>query len=138
MWTVSIKPARTKLNESDGRPPRTAYLRTSGHHERKHHVTFLNLYIDLIVRSCENVDQHIFTQTTTQQFALFHYNGLIFTFRNYILKYRKRNDVYILLNMAHTDIRTDCNRLFGSIECISSVKCPSHKLSGNRSSAWVT
>ena len=69
-----------------------------------------------------------------QQFALFHYHRIT------LLLYAKKTDdtaSYLFLNMSYVDIRTDCSRLCGSIECISSVKCPSHKQSCSMSSRWV-
>ena len=37
------------MNRADGRHELRPYVRSSGRHERKHHVTFLNVYIDNVV-----------------------------------------------------------------------------------------
>ena len=51
MWTVCVKAAQSELNESDGRHERRMNVRssvrlTADRHER-HHVVFLNVYIDM-------------------------------------------------------------------------------------------
>ena len=52
MLTVSLKAAQSELNESDGRPPRTAYVRTSDRRPRRttsrYLLKFIYRYCDII------------------------------------------------------------------------------------------
>ena len=71
MWTVSVNAAQSELNESDGR--------TYGRHERKHHVTFLNLYISIL---------RLYHEYSNNGLAVFQCNRII------IMLQRKGNPLY--------------------------------------------